>query len=741
MEKNGHISIINKIKNKFILIDQIQGFISHRHYILPYLTDKDKILQNKLSIFFKIPQKNDFSLNTKLGLYSFLSDIILYQIGKKENILDNSQYIKEYINDSLIKTYIERILYIYKRCKYSYFYNYNKSIIENITLEEYLPSNEDFILFIYDLLSKQKSFSININDITLTFLEFFSKNNLNNLEISLMVNLAANINWQKIPDIKIPNIIKIIFYLNKGKKSVKYENFVQFFKKIEKIVNKDKINTIEFEKIFFINKGCEYQDEIDIESPITNFIESYYIYKNQMQNPLNPLVQFKNIKNIIINDNKNLYQKINIEIGKNVKETILEEAFKLNDEKIFYLIGLNDIFSNFDLSLDLGIDELKMNNFKISQIENSINIDGKILYINYENNCPLKIEALIEILNKYKNYNNINILYIKNIPQFNLTDNSFSDLLNDIKKNILEKEKKFILNNIYSLIYENNNSSNSQISIILCNFLIKYMPNLKNGHIYKGYNKKDQLVYYQCSNYKISSGIMHNIIIKNCLYHLKLIKENISIYYENNKKSLLIKNLFTERDKENKENKKNNELDNSKIINFLKHANAYTLIHNLLKEEENKNKVIDNSKVSNFYKKGKANVYTCNKYYAPLSYFYYLIFKMNQKDLIKELDIEGFECMINEIDTSNISKLSINSNLKYFDDYIRYKIIFPDFRLTPNLKNLKDFIFNNNICTLFFYNNKRLFRHSYYYPDAYHIKYIKNELLKKNINFKMREII
>jgi len=85
------------------------------------------------------------------------------------------------------------------------------------------------------------------------------------------------------------------------------------------------------------------------------------------------------------------------------------------------------------------------------------------LYINNENNCPLKIEALIEILNKYKNYSNINILYKKNIPRFNLTENSFSDLLNDIEKNILEKEEKFILNNIYSLIYENNNSSNSQI--------------------------------------------------------------------------------------------------------------------------------------------------------------------------------------------------------------------------------------------------------------------------------------
>lgn len=93
--------------------------------------------------------------------------------------------------------------------------------------------------------------------------------------------------------------------------------------------------------------------------------------------------------------------------------------------------------------------------------------------------------------------------------------------------------------------------------------------------------------------------------------------------------------------------------------------------------------------------------------------------------------------MINEIDTSNISKLSINSNLKYFDDYERYKIIFPDNRLCPNLENLKEFNFNNNTCTLHFYIHKRYFR---YYSRTDLIKNIKNDLLKKNINFRIKEI-
>ena len=152
------------------------------------------------------------------------------------------------------------------------------------------------------------------------------------------------------------------------------------------------------------------------------------------------------------------------------------------------------------------------------------------------------------------------------------------------------------------------------------------IPNLKEGqmHIYEGYNKNNELIYYQYCNYKIRSGIMQNIIIKNNLYILKLINENMNIYYNNDKKLLLIKNLFLEDKKSKRDNSRKAELHliNGEILN--------------------------------------------NKFYTPLSYFiYFLLFKMDEKGYIKELDIKGFDCRLSEVIYPNIQKLSVNTYYKY----------------------------------------------------------------------------
>ena len=46
-------TILTKIKYKGILFENIQGFVSKRHYILPYLISKDKVYQEQLKIYFK----------------------------------------------------------------------------------------------------------------------------------------------------------------------------------------------------------------------------------------------------------------------------------------------------------------------------------------------------------------------------------------------------------------------------------------------------------------------------------------------------------------------------------------------------------------------------------------------------------------------------------------------------------------------------------------------------------------
>ena len=54
-------TILIKIKHKQILFEHIQGFVSTRHYILPFLINNDKKLQNQLRVFNGILIDNKIS--------------------------------------------------------------------------------------------------------------------------------------------------------------------------------------------------------------------------------------------------------------------------------------------------------------------------------------------------------------------------------------------------------------------------------------------------------------------------------------------------------------------------------------------------------------------------------------------------------------------------------------------------------------------------------------------------------
>ena len=90
------VTILTKIKFKAILFENIQGFIGIRHYILPYLINNDKVLQNKLKIFNNILKDNKLSSNFINNFYTFISDKVLFRIvNEDKNLMDDSQYLPE----------------------------------------------------------------------------------------------------------------------------------------------------------------------------------------------------------------------------------------------------------------------------------------------------------------------------------------------------------------------------------------------------------------------------------------------------------------------------------------------------------------------------------------------------------------------------------------------------------------------------------------------------------------------
>ena len=175
MSGSKRILLLNKIKNKTIIFENIQGFISHSHYILPFLIESDKILQKRLKNVFHVSKQNALSSKLMNNIYTFISDRMIYNIINKEDIMNNDdQYFDEEednnndFNNS-IKICQKRITHIYKNCKH--YYNYNNSKVSNSILEKYIPNDKDFSLFILDFLSLQKK-----DEIIIKINEILSKN-------------------------------------------------------------------------------------------------------------------------------------------------------------------------------------------------------------------------------------------------------------------------------------------------------------------------------------------------------------------------------------------------------------------------------------------------------------------------------------------------------------------------------------------------------------------------------------
>ena len=153
-------TILTKIKHKAILIEYIQGFVSTRRYILPFLINKDKILLNQLKLFNDILEDNTLSSNFMNNLFSLISDRILFRIISEENVMNDSLYVPEEKEENIFQKIKKRILNIYKNKKI-----YKETTISTNKLKKYIPNEKEFVLFIMDFLE-------NKNQISLIFPEF-----------------------------------------------------------------------------------------------------------------------------------------------------------------------------------------------------------------------------------------------------------------------------------------------------------------------------------------------------------------------------------------------------------------------------------------------------------------------------------------------------------------------------------------------------------------------------------------
>ena len=178
-------TILTKIMHKSLLFEYIQGYVSTRHYILPFLINNDKELKKDLKVLNGIKKENQLSPNFINNLYTFISDRMLFRIINEKDIMENNK--DEFINEeegeeNNYKFLKKRILIDYKTGKYSEDIN-----IKINRLKKYLPNKKEFALFIFDfLLNKNENqllsffpeFNLeNKNDIN-KFLSYYDKNKI-----------------------------------------------------------------------------------------------------------------------------------------------------------------------------------------------------------------------------------------------------------------------------------------------------------------------------------------------------------------------------------------------------------------------------------------------------------------------------------------------------------------------------------------------------------------------------------
>ena len=725
------ISVLNKIKHKPILLDNIFPFIEKRAMIFPFLINSDLFLKEKIKpIIEPASVNNKLSKNINDNICRFIFSRLLYEI-KFESI--NNDIKNKIINcsnedESFIPSYIYNIITIDS--------NLNKCIIKYICEK------------LTESLKQKINNIINIDVKYSNNLENFYKSNSNLDYINDSLNVQKEITLYHLPvEIKIEKNEKIFdTKCGQNKDKVIYEvedeDEDEDENENENQFEEENKNSSLYGDSFYLEKlNKNLNQKIDLICKIdSNF--KYY------ENPT--LIEYNNIHKLFFlffedvknNDNKSVFNKINnflikIKHKENIEEMYFNNIF-FNEEKKgeFYqktyfenffnefekYFGNNNLIFKSLKKIEFNDDKIKNNirRFKLrynlnkifgihlwSQVkiihykdiknilsnkneekpyyimnnfidENTTNL--KIFLIDLENNSPYQ-KIFYDFCKAFLDNNeNINMIIFHGIGNINYDDK--------FDKNF----KKIIIPNISDIFYEreiNEKNSNNQIYT----FIESFFDIKKLFMVYEGYDDNNNLNYLNISSNNILEDEINRIILdEQKVYSFHLKREKIQIKYNRKKNHLLIKN------------------------------------NNNIKEREKKN--------------------LCNN--LPLSFFSNIIRGLNN---LQKLTINGFDFSFYDIINNNISVLSINAlnefaskNFKHINKYNKkdFENDWKDFKSYEYLQlfqNLKYFIIsekfqflqelpqylqkNNCIKKIRFYTSEKV--------DKKKLSKIKNEIIMKDI--------
>jgi len=169
------ISILNKIKAKQLLLETIFPFTYNRPMIIPYLLEKDLLLENSMKNLYKSLKKNNkFSSETNQIFHTFIDFRKKYRENFAQKYLDDFGYIKSHLFDFKEG---ESLFQLYRHIFDDIFYhNFSKKQLNNFIIDYFhLCKNKKLFLIL-------RSFSK--HDDAANFLATLTESIVENFEIN-----------------------------------------------------------------------------------------------------------------------------------------------------------------------------------------------------------------------------------------------------------------------------------------------------------------------------------------------------------------------------------------------------------------------------------------------------------------------------------------------------------------------------------------------------------------------------
>ena len=527
-------------------------------------------------------------------------------------------------------------------------------------------------------LDKYNSFSKEINDL-------FSFSN----EILSFKSQYDNIMTK---EIKIEEE-EFNFYITKPYINTLFDFYDKLFSYYKKFIN---INSSNIEHLF-----AESLFEFCLSQPYITLSINLFS-KNNNFNDLN-----MELRDADLDYNFLKYLNINRKININAKQkmklciNIYNKYSKIKIKEF----KKNEYYNNIDLLKDLNIEEIYF-------IRPNIKEEEKIENILYKNEIIDEINIMFILLKELKNKNELIKIYF--------TDNIIKNIslyYNEIKslKILSEKRKEFknlknigissnlINGNIKNIIYNffNYNLAVIYYKDIIKNDIINNMNIFDNDTLY--INLEHHMIY-DMNLYKFLSNIFS---IKNSQFTEKIKKieiiyncEDINLFYKNN--SDINNNLFKK------------EVKNNCILPHLNEIIIKNNINKVYKPNILNNKNISLNKIFNFinficsYSKNLSSIIIQDSY-IPFNIFDYNNININSISLLNlkspSLNIYTYSEIIERINRlHNIQYITIDTLSSNFNDS------FDDIKINKNLKNLKEFIFNDFFVYKNVENNRIIFK-------------------------------